>query len=312
MQLGVEDAPWSYLPPPWRDWLQAMPATWGARLEEVRFRVGRPVGLYAGSERGWLGPGGWYRAVGSATPAVERDELQGILQALCQHSRYAYQQELRQGFLTLPGGHRVGVAAEAVWEAGEIRRVGYVSGLNLRLAHAQDDAAAPVRSRLAAMGLWGRSLLIVAPPRGGKTTLLRALVRRISEEGTKVAVLDERREISGHSLGHQRFDLGPHTDVLAGWPKVVAGGIALRTLSPDLMAMDELGDPAEVALCRHAHASGVAVLATVHGLEQEALPAHPLIGPLLAAGVFAACVVLSPHPRPGTVRAVAALPAGER
>jgi stage III sporulation protein AA len=295
---------WSYLPPPWQEWV-ALAAVQRPDLEEVRLRVDRPVALYAGQGNGWLGEGGWHDAIGAATPAVDGPALEAVLQALCQNSRYAHQEELRRGFLSLPGGHRVGVAAEAVFEGGSIRRLGHVSGLNLRLARAVGAGGEAVVNRLRAMGAFGRSLIIASPPKGGKTTLLRELVRRLANEGVKVAVLDERRELSGASHGRYHFDLGLHCDVLAGWPKARAGRMAIRTLSPQVMAMDELGDEREVALCLAAHAAGVAVMATVHAPDAAGLARHPLVAPLIRRRVLAASVVLSPVPRPGTVLAVA-------
>jgi stage III sporulation protein AA len=289
---------WQFLPNPWR---QALGALIGEKLggvEEIRFRVGRPVYLYGS---------GWHQVLAhSAVPQiVGAGDMDRIVAALVDHSLYARIDELRQGFLTLPGGHRVGIAAHAVLQNGTLQAVRSITSLNLRVGRQVRGAAEAVLQRTGV--LHGRSCLLVSPPRGGKTTLLRDLVRWCGDSGLRTVVVDERSEISGFGgTVEQGFDLGEHTDVLDGWPKPEGIEVAVRTLGPDIVAVDELGGEADVHAVLRARYAGVAVLATAHAHSASDLALRRHFGPLLDPSVFDAVVELSASPHPGAIRRIRA------
>ncbi|MDA8205117.1 MAG: ATPase, T2SS/T4P/T4SS family [Thermaerobacter sp.] len=286
--------PWQYLPNPWRQALEDFPGQRSASLEEIRFRLDRPVCLYGA---------GWHDVLThpGLPQVVTADQLEQIVSVLVDHSLYARADELRQGFLTLAGGHRVGIAGRAVVEGGRVVTVSRVSGLNMRIGRHIRGPAEALIELLRKRGLGG-SWLLASPPRAGKTTLLRDLVFCLSNEARRVVVVDERSEVAGcGGTGIFGFDVGCHTDVLDAWPKPEGVETALRTLGPDIIAVDELGGEADLAAIIHARYSGVDVLATVHARSREDLFRRPAFAGVLRQGAFDAVVFLSSNPVPGTV-----------
>lgn len=290
--------PWQYLPNPWRQAICDLPRNRFTTLEEIRFRVNRPVHLYG---TGWEAP----LTHAAAPETVGAAELERVLGVLVDHSLYARADELRQGFITLPGGHRVGIAGRAVLRGGRVETMRHITGLNLRVARAVQGPADVLLRLLGRQRVTVGSVLLVSPPRAGKTTLLRDLVRILSDQGRRIVVVDERSEIAGSGgagvFGH---DVGRHTDVLDGWPKPQGIDVALRTLGPDMIAVDELGGDDDVAALWRARHSGVDVLATAHARSRQELIVRPHYREFVEQGGFRAVVTLSPSPVPGTVEEV--------
>ncbi|MCY0899509.1 MAG: stage III sporulation protein AA [Firmicutes bacterium] len=289
--------PWHYLPNPWRTALDEVLRHHDTTLEEIRFRIGRPVHLYGA---GWNQPLRHALVPDRVLPA----ELDRIVSILTDHSVYSRTEELRQGYLTLPGGHRVGIAGRAVNDGGQVTTVRQVTSLNIRVARAVQGPGEQLYRRLTAGDRRMGSCLIVSPPRGGKTTLLRDLVRVLGDDGRRVVVIDERSEIAGFGGAGASgfgFDLGYHTDVLDGWPKPAGIEVALRTLGPDVIAVDELGAAADYTAVWQARYSGVEVIATVHAGSLEELTRREDLRALMSGGAFDVVVFLSPQPLAGTI-----------
>ncbi len=289
--------PWRYLPPRWQDAILSVDPDILTRVEEIRFRANVSVRLYTDRECVLLHPHG-------QDLVTSAEELRRILEVLVDHSLYARVDELRQGFITLPGGHRVGVAGRAVWQGGEVITQTDISGLNIRCARMVEGMAEPLVRILRTRGIQGNSWLVVAAPRAGKTTLLRELTRWFSEKALRVTVVDERFEIAGLWSGSPGFFLGPHTDVLSGWSKVEGIFTALRSLGPDLIVVDELGGIEDETALLQARYAGVDVLASVHG--PRAADVHPgsRVQKLWDSGMFDAVVFLDREPRVGSIRSV--------
>lgn len=280
-------------------------------LEEIRLRAGRPVELVAAGVVGFVTGDGRLAAGAEAGRPVGAEEVARTFQLVCQGSVYAWEDELRNGFVTLPGGHRVGVAGRAVVEGGRMRTIRPVGGLNVRIARQVPGAALPLVPRLRRPDGRLASTILLAPPGAGKTTLLRDLVRLVSGgarplglAGAKVAVVDERSEIAGCVAGVPSLDVGPRTDVLDGCPKAEGMMLAVRALSPEVLAVDEIGRAEDVAAIREALRTGVTVLATAHAGSVEEARRRPALGALLGEGAFERAVVLSRRTGPGTVEAV--------
>ena len=243
-------------------------------LQEIRLRAGRPVILHSGGREHFLtAQGEPTGSLSQAYCAAER-ELEEILEHICHYSPYAFEEELRRGFVTVAGGHRGGVAGQAVLEPdGRIRTFKNISYLNVRVSHEVKGAADGVLPDMYGGGSL-KSALIISPPGCGKTTLLRDLVRQISDgnvygPGMTVGVVDERSELAGSFLGKAQNDMGIRTDVLDGCPKELGMLLLLRSMSPQVIAIDELGGDGELAALRQAAACGCKVLATVHGEDRQ-------------------------------------------
>ena len=235
------------------------------RIEELRLRCGEAPSVRIGGAERPL----------SLAP-VTADELRETVSRAARYSVHSYAESMRQGFLPLEGGHRLGLCGTAVAENGSVTGVRRISSLNLRVARqidALDDILAPYIGEGAPF-----SLLVLAPPGCGKTTLVREWVRLVSDAGHTTAVADERGEIAGLAEGVPQFRIGRCTDILEGCTKKQAALMLLKTMSPALVAMDEITSPEDieaVALCAHC---GTAVLAAAHAAVQRpaaqtALPA---------------------------------------
>ncbi len=287
--------PWDYLPQVWRDAVKSLTADRLQTLEEVRFRLARPVLCYGPDWFEALKPEGFDKE-------LSRGELDSIVSMIAEHSLYARVEEMRQAFLTLPGGHRVGIAGRAVWSGGEMVSVTDITGLNFRRAQDLPMCAQPLLAAMAAQGISPRSLLLASPPRCGKTTLLRDLARHFSRAGERVTVIDERSEIAGMHLGHYGFDMGAHTDVLDGWSKTAGMMAAIRTLGPDRLIVDELGESQEISAIVRASNAGVAVACSIHAESFQQLREIFVAdrGALTWDNLFETVVILSRRLGPGT------------
>lgn len=239
-------------------------------LQEIRLRVGRPIVLQMeGREVFLTDRGDFTDSVRCSRRAGER-ELSDMLEHICHYSPYAFEEELRQGFVTVAGGHRVGVAGQAVLEPdGSIRTLKNIAFINIRVSHEKKGAADKILGRMYREGRL-KSALIISPPGCGKTTLLRDLIRQVSDgnlygAGMAVGVVDERSELAGSFMGIPQNDMGMRTDVLDGCPKEKGMLLLLRSMSPQVVAIDELGSEGELKALGQAAACGCRILATVHG-----------------------------------------------
>ncbi|NPV70858.1 MAG: stage III sporulation protein AA [Firmicutes bacterium] len=278
----------------------------GPLPEEVRLRVNRPLGVTTSDGEVSLDRAG--RPAAGGGMCVERRHIDRALELVTGSSLYAVEDQIRQGFVTLPGGHRVGVAGTAVTEDGAVGTFRDISGANYRVAMEALGSGLPLMPWLVRDDGSPASALIVSPPACGKTTLLRDVVRCFADglgcnRARRVCLVDERSEVAASS-GYPRNDVGALTDVLDGCPKAQGIMIGLRSLSPEVVATDEIGRPEDAAAVGEAVLAGVAVIATVHGRDPADAARRPGVDAVIRQGLFDRAVVLSRRFGPGTVEGV--------
>lgn len=266
------------------------------KLQEIRLRIGRPLMmLYANYE--WI-----------FEDIVKKESFQETLEYISNYSLYAYENELKQGFITIEGGHRVGMAGQVVIENGKVKNLKQISSMNIRVAHEVLNCADIVFPYIAE----GRRMchtLIISPPRCGKTTLLRDIIRQISNgnrwiKGCTVGVVDERSEIGGCYMGVPQNQIGIRTDILDCCPKAEGMLMLIRAMSPDVIAVDEIGSPEDVHALEYAMHCGCKMIATVHGRTMEEIRKKPLFEELVKMHRFERYIVLGNRQRIGEIEGI--------
>ena len=255
----------------------ARPAAEKAVCEELRLRVGRPPSLRL--------PAG--EAPLAETPVTGAD-IAAVLEKATGASLHAVADDLRRGFVCAPGGVRVGVCGTACCAPGGVESFRDVSSLCIRVARPVPGAGREILPLLR-----GKSVLVLSPPGGGKTTFLRELVRTASDAGARVALADERGELAGMSGGVPGFDVGRCTDVLTGAPRAEGALLLLRAMAPEIVAMDEISAPADAAAIETLLGCGVRIFASAHAPDRASLLRRPAFRRLLARGAFDVLVRIS-------------------
>lgn len=273
------------LPEPLRAQALAVDETFMARAEEVRLRAGRVPTLVL--------PEG-ERSIPGAVP-VDTELLDRVVELASRWSVHTVLEQLRRGYLTVAGGHRLGLCGTVVMEGGAIHALRDLSGANLRVARQIKGVAGETAARLCREGRLPNTL-ILAPPGAGKTTLLRDLIRCVSsgEVGPplRVAVADERGELAALWHGQACMDLGHRTDVLDGCPKALAIPMLLRGINPQVIAVDEITAREDVLAMEQAVGCGVTLLATAHGSGPEDLRRRPLYWEMAKKRIFQMLVTI--------------------
>ena len=278
------------------------------QVYEIRLRVNAPlIVIYQGKEY-FLTREGEFSREESQGCFVRAEDLKETMEYVSSYSMYAFEEEIRQGFITIQGGHRVGIAGKTVLEGDRIKSVKYISYINLRLSHQIKGCASPILPYIIKNGSICHTL-IISPPRCGKTTLLRDLIRQVSSgssymPGVTVGVVDERSEIGGSYQGIPQNDLGIRTDVLDCCPKAEGMMMLIRSMSPEVVAVDELGDYEDIHAIESVIHCGCKLFATVHGSSIEDIKRKPLMQRLVRERIFERYIVLHHQDRAGRVKAI--------
>ncbi len=265
--------------------------------EEIRLIQGKPLFIRYPDADYYITPKGMLSRDENAGIYISKKHLEELLERITKSSLYSVKNEIRNGYITIEGGHRVGIAGTAVTEGDEVSFIKNISAMNIRLATEVIGASDAVISDVLNGEI--KSTLIVSPPGCGKTTLLRDLIRNISYHGYCVGVADERCEIASMHNGESGFDLGGHTSVLENCPKSYAMTTLLRSMSPDVIATDELGTDRDADAVSKIINSGVSVIATAHSKNKEQLLNRKAFRKMLP--MFDVIITLSKRNGAGTV-----------
>lgn len=263
------------------------------QIEEIRLRSGKPLALKIGQDNKIID----YNV-------TQQDVLQSF-EKICENSVYSYRRQICDGYITIRGGNRVGVVGSAVIENGQVININYISSLNFRIARQQIGCSNKIIEDI--IDIKNNTIhntLIVSPPGCGKTTLLRDVIRSISNginvigfKGKTVGVVDERGEIAAMYKGIPQNDVGIRTDVVDNMPKPEAMRMLVRSMAPDVIACDEIGGKEDVEAIDYAVCSGVKGIFTAHGKDLEEISKNPQISKLLEKNTFERIILLNPKKR---------------
>ncbi|QXM06013.1 stage III sporulation protein AA [Crassaminicella indica] len=279
-------------------------------MEEIRLRVNRPLMISANNKEFYVGKKGNIITNVQESYKVTKLDIEKAYQLITDYSLYALEDEIRNGFVTLKGGHRVGICGTTVLNNGQIKTIKNISGLNIRISKEKLGISNKLIPYLLDNNEFCNTL-IISPPQCGKTTLLRDIIRNLSNgmenigfSGFKVAVVDERSEICGIYQGIPQNDVGAKTDVLDACPKAEGIMMLIRSMSPHIIATDEIGKREDIFAIHEALNAGIKLITTVHGRNFDEINRRNNLKSLLMQGIFERIIILSNKPKVGTIEKI--------
>ena len=270
-----------YLPPRLRDAAMNFSDNEKAQIEEFRLRAGQKFSVcIGGTEK-------------NATPefVVRHEELRTVLELATRSSVHTAQASIREGYVTVFGGHRIGLCGTAIRSGNEIGGIRELSSVVIRIAKSITDAADGLEN-IVLNNTSFKNTLIVSPPGYGKTTMLRDLIRRLSDRGKRVCLVDERGEVAAKHRGMSQFDVGKCTDVLDGAEKAEGALLMLRAMTPEIIALDEIATKRDIEAIKAIANCGVGIIATAHGESTEVLLKRPIYKELFDLDIFKVIILL--------------------
>ncbi len=276
-----------------------------AKIEEIRMRCSQPLIIRDGDREYGLAPKIGITGDIGRSYCVTREDLMRTIAAISDNSLYAFEEDIRKGFITIAGGHRVGLAGQAVMQDMHIKTIKEFSSICIRVAREVRNCGSELINTICPANKV-KNTLLVSPPRCGKTTLLRDIARLLSVGSSQhkpqnVVIVDERSELAGSYLGIPQLDVGPRTDVLDACTKAAGMIIAVRAMSPDLIITDELGRKEDVDAVQECINAGVSIISSVHAASIEELQNRPLMRDLISSQVFKNIIILSRSRGPGSI-----------
>ena len=264
-------------------------------LQEIRIRVDKPLISQIGNRE----------IINEYTPKSE--DIKTIIQRMSNYSIYAFEEEIKQGYITIKGGHRVGICGRCVIEKDEVKTIKNIASINIRICREIVSCSDSIMKFILSNNEIINTI-IISPPKCGKTTLIRDITRNISDginkvnfNGKKVCVIDERSEIGACCNGVPQLHVGIRTDILDGCPKSEGIMMAIRSMSPDVIVCDEIGTNRDMNSIVTALNSGVSLITTIHGYDIEDLYNRPVFKEIIENKVFKRAIVLSNRKGAGSV-----------
>lgn len=283
------------------DLIAFLPLATQEKIEEIRIRIHRPLEIVIDGKP-------LYPKINQYPYTVTANDAVHLLNQLSDYSLYTLEEELKRGYITIRGGHRVGLAGKVTTEKGQVKAIRDISSFNIRIARQKLGVAEPFVQYLYDRHEWNNTLIIGAP-QTGKTTFLRDLARIISEgneiiPSMKIGVVDERSEIAGSVKGIPQHSLGNRVDVLDACPKAEGMMMLIRSMSPQVLIVDEIGRKEDSEAIMEAIHSGVKIITTVHGNRLEEVIDRPTLNSLMNMHVFRRIIELKKGARPGRINRI--------
>jgi stage III sporulation protein AA len=287
----------SFLPKRIAELLDAVPPNDKDGMEEVRIRINRPLEITVRGKPNFL------------PYIIPPEDAVQLLNKLGHFSMYTLEEELKRGYITIAGGHRVGLAGKVILENGSVKAIRDISSFNFRIAREKIGIADPLMPYIYQNG-W-KHTMIIGPPQTGKTTLLRDIARMISSgvpdkkvPPLKAGIVDERSEIAGCVKGVPQLTFGPRVDILDSCPKAEGMMMMIRSMSPDILVVDEIGRKEDADAILEAVNAGIKLIMTTHGESLEDIQKRPTLKPILEMGIFDRFVELGRISGPGTITSI--------
>ncbi|MBH1940196.1 stage III sporulation protein AA [Mobilitalea sibirica] len=269
------------------------------KLQEIRLRMNAPLLIIYENVEYFITEEAKLVKNPTLAVIVTKNEIRETMEYISNYSLYAFEDEIKQGFITINGGHRIGIAGKTIIEDDVIKGMKHISFINIRLAHQVKGCADPVLPYLINEKTDGiYHTLIISPPRCGKTTLLRDIIRQLSDgntylSGKSIGVVDERSEIGACYMGTPQNELGIRTDILDCCPKAKGMMMLIRSMSPQIIAVDEIGSKEDLEAIDYVIGCGCKLIATVHGSSIEDIKSKPVLSELVQKKLFERYVLLS-------------------
>ncbi len=281
-------------------------------IEEIRLRNNKPLILNANNKDYFFNnKSNEIDLEMNNSYIVTKEDIEQTFQIICKYSIHSFMDDIKKGFITLQGGHRVGLVGKVIVEDGQVKNIKHISSLNIRVSREIKGCASKVLHHIIRADNRVNNTLIISPPQCGKTTLIRDIVRNLSNgnkdfgfKGIKVALIDERNEISGSYLGVPQMDIGIRTDIIETCPKDIGIMMLLRSMSPNIIVTDEIGNSEEIKALYTALNGGVNLITTVHGDSIDDIKNRKELSNLLDKELFKKVIILSAKNGPGTVEKI--------
>ena len=266
-------------------------------IQEICIRINSSIIIFTQNKSYFVGKNGEITPGDPKNLLISQNDILETMKILCNFSIYSYQNQIKEGFITLKGGHRVGISGTAVINNNEIINISDISSINFRISREVLGCSDRIFDKF---GLNIGGTLIIGPPSSGKTTILRDIARKLStsfeaDKLIKVSIIDERREIAASYQGVPQRDIG-FSDVLSGFPKAEGIIRAIRTLSPKIIICDEIGGIEDAEAIKKSLNSGVGIIASIHAKSTDEMANSFRIKNILSSGAIKRAVLLDSNP----------------